>query len=71
MMNCVVIDNCVVFNFTGNKTCIRPISLAKKMNPKLNIASIPKITYGNRLKDNNILSRLSSGLLNVKDLKMV
>lgn len=58
-MNSVVIDNCIVSKFMENGTRICPIRLAKKMNPSLIVDSLPRITYGNRMKDNEILFKLS------------
>ena len=66
-MNRVIIDNCIVLRMERG-VCIRPIRLAKKLNPNLNINAIPKITYGNRFEDNKILSQLSDGHINFEDL---
>ena len=41
-MESIVIDNCVVSKFMGNGIRITPISLAKKMNPSLNIDLLQK-----------------------------
>lgn len=70
-MNSVVIDNCIVSKFIGNGIRgirILPISLAKKMNPQLDIVSLQKITYGSRMKDNYIISQLAQGLLKYENL---
>lgn len=67
-MNSVIIDNCIVSKFMDNEVNVCPIRLAKKLNSKIDINSIPKITYGNRYEDNKILSKLTSGKLNFDDL---
>lgn len=66
-MNSVVIDNCIVSNMYGGIT-ILPISMAIKRNPELRIESLQKITYGNRQKDQHMISKLSSGLINYAEL---
>jgi hypothetical protein len=67
-MNSVIIDNCIVSKFMGNGLRIRPISLEKKLNPTFNINSVKKITYGSRIKDNQIIQQLSDGILKYNDL---
>lgn len=67
-MNSVVIDNCIVSKFMGNGLRIRPINLEKKLNPKFNINSLKKITYGSRLNDAKILQQLSDGILKYENL---
>jgi hypothetical protein len=52
----------------GNGLRIRPISLEKKLNPTFNINSVKKITYGSRIKDNQIIQQLSDGILKYNDL---
>ena len=64
----VVIDNCIVSRLMGNGIRIQPIRLAKKMNPELNIDMLPRITYGNRAKDNYVISQLAMGVLKYEDL---
>ncbi len=67
--NAVIIDNCIIFKMNyGSGSRITPISLAKKMYPQLVVDSLPKITAGNRVKDNYIISRLSNGTLRFEDL---
>lgn len=67
-LNCLIIDNCIVSKSNTNIISIYPIKLFKKMNPRLNIDSLRKITYGNRIEDNRIISQLSIGMLNFEDL---
>ena len=67
-MESIVIDNCVVSKFMGNGIRITPISLAKKINPSLNIDLLQKKTYGSRKNDNSILSQLTCGVLNYEDI---
>lgn len=66
-MKSIIIDNSIIYNLK-NGICIRPISLAKKINPNLNIDSIKKITYGNRKKDNSVISQLATGVLKYENL---
>lgn len=57
--NSIVIDNCIVSNYMGvNGLSVTPIRLVKKMNPTLNIDSLQKITYGDRMKDNVLLAMI-------------
>ncbi len=67
MFQSVVIDNCIISNF-GNGVSITPISLAKKINPRIDVDSYPKITRGNRRKDNFLISQLAIGQLKFHDL---
>ncbi len=68
MMNCVIIDNCIVSKFT-NGLRIRSIDLEKKINPNFNINSLQKITYGSRFNDAKIIQELSDGILKYEELK--
>ncbi len=65
-MKSIIIDNCIVSKFMDNGIRIRPIKQAEQTN--LRIRLLQKITYGNREKDNNILSLLASGAMNFEDL---
>lgn len=67
-MNKVIIDNCIVSRTMGNVLKIQPISLEKKINPTFNINSLKKITYGSRLNDNQIIHKLSVGILKYEHL---
>lgn len=67
-MNTIVIDNCIVSKFMENGISIKPIHLAKKINPQLNIDSLQKITYGDKQKDNYVISQLIDGQLKYEDL---
>ncbi len=61
--NGIIIDNCIVTKFMENGVKIEPINQATKMNPKLNINSLRRITCGSRVKDNHLLLQLSTGKL--------
>ena len=67
-MNSVIIDNCIISKFNGNGLRIRSISLHKKICPTFDIKSLKKITYGSRMKDNQIIQQLSDGILQYEDL---
>jgi hypothetical protein len=67
-MNRIVIDNYIISKFMDNGVCINPINLVKKEEPMLNIDLLPKITYGSKIKDNSVLSQLSSGILEFEDI---
>ena len=65
--NIVLIENCVVSKW-GNGTCVfSSLRIAKKTYPDMNIESLPRITYGTRMQNHKILSRLSEGTLNWED----
>jgi len=49
---------------------IRDIVLDKKLNPTLEIGSLPKITYGSRGKDNKLIRHFAMGLLSFEDVIM-
>ena len=68
-MNCVIIDECIVSKIMGNGLKIRPISFEKKINPRFDINSLKKITYGSKQKDNLIISQLCDGKLKYEDLE--
>ena len=67
-MESIIIDNCIISNFSGNGIRITPISLVKKYNPSLNIDLLQKITYGSRINDNSVITQLASGLLKYEDI---
>jgi hypothetical protein len=67
-MDQVIIDNCIVSKFMGDGVSIRPINLEKKINPSFDMNSLRRITYGNRMMNNQILSQLSTGILKFEDL---
>lgn len=67
-MNAIIIDNCIVIKVSETVIRITTFNLAKKMNPNLNIDSLPKITYGSRYEDNKIISKLASGMILFEDL---
>lgn len=67
VLNCVIIDNCIVSKYE-NGNSITPIKMLKKMNSKLEIDSLPKITLGSRKKDNLLITRLCDSLIGFDDL---
>lgn len=67
-MNKVIIDNCVVSKCMQNGVCIRSIKLKQKINPNLNINSLPTISYGSKFNDNQVIHQLCDGLLQFNDL---
>jgi hypothetical protein len=69
--NAIVIDNCVVSKLTEEGRygiCIHSIKLAKKLNPALDIDSLPKIAYGSRGKDNRVITQLAAGTMSFEDV---
>lgn len=68
-VDCVVIDNCVVSRFLGGVSIV-PIKLAEK-KARFDISSLEKITYGNRLKDNLVISKLINGDVEFDDLRSI
>ncbi len=65
----VIIDNCIVSK-THNGVRVTPIRLAKKRPELLNIDvdGLKKITFGSKLADNGVLSKLATGEMNYEDL---
>jgi hypothetical protein len=59
-MDSVIIDNCIITKLMGGKICITPISLA---SPQFNIETLKKITYGDRIKNNYVVTQLAVGVL--------
>ena len=59
----VVIDNCVVSK-DGNGIRITPF----KLYPSININILPKITFGNKKKDNEVISKLATGQMTFNQL---
>jgi hypothetical protein len=70
-MNQFIIDNCIVSRIRdGYGIRVSSIKMAKKMNPNLEIETLPKITYGNRKIDNLIISNLINGVIKFEELKI-
>ena len=72
--NAVLIDNKVVSKIKskgGDAIWIRYIELEKKLNPTLDIDSLPKITYGGSGdKDNKLIRHLAMGVISLEELIM-
>ena len=67
-MNRFIIDNTVVTKNFPNGIHICRVSFMKKINPTIDINAIPIITYGDRLKDAQVIRDLSNGILTFEDL---
>lgn len=68
-MNAVIIANCLVAK-TGHGVRICPLELNQKLNPTFDPQTCPRISYGNRVKDNSVLSQLIAGNLSFEDLSL-
>jgi hypothetical protein len=66
-MNRVIIDNCVVSKVGNNGIHICGKSAFMK-RANVDINDIPIVTFGNRIKDNEIIKNLSDGVLKFNDL---
>jgi len=67
-MEHIIIDNCVVSKFNANGLSISSKNLFGKKHPQVNIDSLPVILTGNRQTDNNLLHKLSDGLMSFDEL---
>lgn len=64
----VIIDNCIISQEMGSIICIRPIHLAIKLNPTLDISKLRVITTGSRRRDNDLIRELIDGTLTFNNL---
>jgi hypothetical protein len=67
-MQRIIIDHCIVSKHEKGGIWICTIDIAKKMDPMLDIDTIPKISHGNEFKENKLISKLSDGVLTFEDL---
>ena len=66
----VVFENIgsVVSKISANEVCVRTINLELKMNPNLDINTLPKIVFNSRLVAARVLRQILDGEMSFDDL---
>jgi hypothetical protein len=66
----IMIGDNVVSRLGSGGLRISYIELEQKLNPTLDIDSLPKITYGSSDKDKKVIRQLIMGFLSLEDIIM-
>lgn len=64
----VVIDNYVVSKIMLNGVRVLPISVMKKIKPDVDISQFPKISMGSKELDDDLISRIIDGIVDIRTL---
>jgi hypothetical protein len=64
----VVIDNYVISKIMHNGIRVLPVSSMKKIYPNVDISQFPKISMGSKEMDDDLISRIIDGIVDIKTL---